>query len=177
MLCASSKRLLWTIRVIVIVFGQTFVPLHVFFFLLSGLISSLYTSATKQIIFDFYLLSNPHEDKKADGYSLKTHPCHWVQCVVARCHEIALVLTHLNGVQPVVDGDEYWVVHFLPRRLWRLWETENKVASNQVLPSVRIFFQLKMFSVPLLHVGLNASWILLSRKASIIGFNETTAPT
>ncbi len=51
-------------------------------------------------------------------YSLNTHPRHRIQCVVACCHEIALVLTHLNGVQPVADGDEHRVVHFLPRRLW-----------------------------------------------------------
>lgn len=64
------------------------------------------------------LLNNKY---KLCSHSLYAHGGNGVQCCVARCKEVVLVLAHLDGVQPVADGDEERVVRHV---LWGVGEAE-----------------------------------------------------
>ena len=48
-------------------------------------------------------------------HSLNAHPGNGVQSVESCGHKIAFVLAHLDGVQPIPDGDEHGVVYYLSR--------------------------------------------------------------
>lgn len=74
------------------------------------------------------------------------HPGHRVQCVVSRCHEVTLILGHLDGVQPLSHRDEHGVVQLFTRR-WGLWKTLNILYQRQEAAGIADKFIQKCYNV------------------------------
>lgn len=67
--------------------------------------------------------------------SLYAHGGDGIQGCVSCCKEVVFVLAHLDGVQPVTDGDEERVVRQL---IWGLGETAGKYKNNGEKRKVKI---------------------------------------
>lgn len=66
-------------------------------------------------------------------YSLYTHGGNRIQRSVSCCQEVALILAHFDGVQPVPDGDEQGVVWHV---LWGVGKTDM---TNRMLTDVQMY--------------------------------------